>query len=473
MKSYVSILALSLVLISNSVQAQETISFQGAVTDIAGIAVDSLGWDATFKLYKGVTVVWEESQQIDIVDGVFNVYLGTDMTLDTVAFNQEMELGITLDGESEMSPRTKLAAAAFAKALPDFYTFFHDAGSNEGTNVVGGRDNYISPGIVGATISGGGGRFGGATPDSVTAHWGAVGGGFLNRSGFAGSVGGGGSNKALGSYSAVSGGLDNVVSGSASSIGGGSHNEIGAANEATIAGGQDNTVTGSNAAIGGGDTNTASGTHSTIAGGEDNIAGSDNSTVGGGEANTVSGAWATVPGGQGNRADGSYSHAAGRWAHATHPGSIVLHAGFGAADTLLSETNNQFLAGAPGGVKFYTNTAMSAGSELPAGSGTWSALSSRSSKTRFKEIDPVDYLDRVLSLELSEWSYKDEDPSVSHVGPMAEDFYDRFGHGPSPRTISTIDSDGVALAAIQGLYELVKKQQAEIDQLKTLIAHGR
>ena len=47
---------------------------------------------------------------------------------------------------------------------------------------------------------------------------------------------------------------------------------------------------------------------------------------------------------------------------------------------------------------------------------------------------------------------------------------------PSPAnetTISTVDADGVALAAIQGLYELVKEQQAEIERLRELVEGNR
>jgi hypothetical protein len=49
---------------------------------------------------------------------------------------------------------------------------------------------------------------------------------------------------------------------------------------------------------------------------------------------------------------------------------------------------------------------------------------------------------------------------------MAEDFYETFGLGDSDKSIGTLDADGVALAAIQGLFELVKEQQAEIEQLR-------
>ena len=47
---------------------------------------------------------------------------------------------------------------------------------------------------------------------------------------------------------------------------------------------------------------------------------------------------------------------------------------------------------------------------------------------------------------------------------MAQDFYAAFGVGPDDKHIATVDADGVALAAIQGLDQEVEsgKQKAEI-----------
>ncbi|MFV1981316.1 MAG: hypothetical protein ACC655_09205, partial [Rhodothermia bacterium] len=56
---------------------------------------------------------------------------------------------------------------------------------------------------------------------------------------------------------------------------------------------------------------------------------------------------------------------------------------------------------------------------------------------------------------------------TDHIGPMAEDFFESFGLGGDERYIGTVDADGVALAAIQGLYELVKDQQELLTGLQT------
>ena len=47
---------------------------------------------------------------------------------------------------------------------------------------------------------------------------------------------------------------------------------------------------------------------------------------------------------------------------------------------------------------------------------------------------------------------------------MAQDFYAAFGVGEDERFITTSGADGVALAAIQGLYEKVEKKEAQIEE---------
>jgi cell division protein FtsB len=53
------------------------------------------------------------------------------------------------------------------------------------------------------------------------------------------------------------------------------------------------------------------------------------------------------------------------------------------------------------------------------------------------------------------------------MGPMAQDFYTAFGLGGSDTTITSVDPDGVALAAIQGLN---RKLTDELKQKETEIA---
>ena len=68
----------------------------------------------------------------------------------------------------------------------------------------------------------------------------------------------------------------------------------------------------------------------------------------------------------------------------------------------------------------------------------------------------------MAELPLSEWSYLKEGAGIRHLGPVAQDFYHAFGLGADDKSIATVDADGVALAAIQGLYQLIHKQEAQL-----------
>jgi hypothetical protein len=51
---------------------------------------------------------------------------------------------------------------------------------------------------------------------------------------------------------------------------------------------------------------------------------------------------------------------------------------------------------------------------------------------------------------------------VRHVGPMAQDFYAAFGTGVDDRHITSIDEDGVALAAIKALNAKLQRDSAKL-----------
>ncbi len=96
-------------------------------------------------------------------------------------------------------------------------------------------------------------------------------------------------------------------------------------------------------------------------------------------------------------------------------------------------------------------------------------LGQGSDRNKKKNIEPVDttaILNRISEMSLSKWSYKSDDDSIIHMGPMAQDFYAAFGLGNDNKHITPIDSSGVALAAIQELYKLVAKQNQMIRELQ-------
>lgn len=98
--------------------------------------------------------------------------------------------------------------------------------------------------------------------------------------------------------------------------------------------------------------------------------------------------------------------------------------------------------------------------------GSWTNGSSRLFKTGFAAIDPIEILTRVVALPVTRWSYRG-DQAVEHLGPVAEDFAQAFGLGDDPRYIGTVDADGVALASIQGLYQLIEDKDLQIIELQS------
>jgi hypothetical protein len=104
--------------------------------------------------------------------------------------------------------------------------------------------------------------------------------------------------------------------------------------------------------------------------------------------------------------------------------------------------------------------------------------SDRDAKENIEPLDSREVLEKVAALPMSTWSYKREDGAVRHMGPMSQDFSAAFGLGKSDTRITTVDADGVALAAIQGLNQKLEQRDAqvqalqrEVDALKAVVAN--
>jgi hypothetical protein len=109
----------------------------------------------------------------------------------------------------------------------------------------------------------------------------------------------------------------------------------------------------------------------------------------------------------------------------------------------------------------FTDSTLTAGVTLLAGDSTWNAVSDRNAKTNFQPVDPLDILNKLAALPLTTWNYKTRQ-DIRHIGVMAQDFWAAFGGlGADDKHISTVDADGVAFAAIQGLYRKIQAVEAE------------
>jgi hypothetical protein len=105
------------------------------------------------------------------------------------------------------------------------------------------------------------------------------------------------------------------------------------------------------------------------------------------------------------------------------------------------------------------------GAHLTAG-GVWANASDRALKENLEPVDHESLLEKLRELPLYKWNYKAEGASVSHVGPMAQDFRAAFKLGENERSIGTVDADGVALSAIQALLKKMDQLTTENVQLR-------
>jgi trimeric autotransporter adhesin len=327
----------------------------------------------------------------------------------------------------------------------------------------------------------------GGLGNSALAGYTAVGGGYSNvASGIGAFAGGGGfdgttqaGNQAGGAASVVVGGLGNSATNSYDTVGGGYYNLAGGpGGYATVGGGQQNTASGNYATVSGGSGNSASALLTTISGGVGNIASNQEATVAGGYYNTASGAYSTVAGGELNVAQGAVSFAAGENSLARDHNSFVW--GDGTRQSL-SQGANTFNVLATGGVYFYTyaSNVYPWGAYLAANSTSWAAISDRNAKKNFVPVDCVAIVEKLAAIPISRWNYKwEQDTDTLNIGPMAQDFKPAFYPGRDDKSITTLEFDGVELAAIKGLNEKlegrsqkaeagIQKSEARIQTLET------
>lgn len=335
--------------------------------------------------------------------------------------------------------------------------------------VVGGYQNTASQ--MFATVGGG-------IVNVADGAYSTISGGSGNRiTNVQSTIGGGSANRVKGAYATIAGGYFNGASGGYSTVAGGTHN-LALGTGSAISGGVGNSAGGLQSMVGGGLDNTITDNYSVVSGGRGNKAGNsdeDNqnaayASVGGGNDNEATGIYSTIPGGFGNQANGNYSFAAGNLAfvNAQHTGTTLFSDS--SPFPFNSIDSNEFAVRATGGVRFVTaldeTGAPLSGVRLMPGSGTWETLSDRNVKTGILHVNNLQVLYALMKVPVSTWQYKGELEGVTHMGPMAQDFYTAFGLGQDRRYIGNVDESGVALAAIQGLYQISQDKDVRIAALQ-------
>ncbi len=112
--------------------------------------------------------------------------------------------------------------------------------------------------------------------------------------------------------------------------------------------------------------------------------------------------------------------------------------------------------------KVGTNASTGNGAYLSPG-GTWTNASSRFFKQDFASIDAGEVLSKLAAMPIQTWSYLNGTLDGRHLGPVAEDFATAFGLGNDSQHISTVDANGVALVAIQGLNSKVDSRVGQLE----------
>jgi hypothetical protein len=108
------------ILLASSLSAAipDFIPYQGYLTDSAGDPVSG-SLDLQFALYDQAeegAALWQETHvDVAVVAGFFRVELGTLVTLSNSLFDAPLFLGVTIAGESEMTPRMRIGSVPFAR----------------------------------------------------------------------------------------------------------------------------------------------------------------------------------------------------------------------------------------------------------------------------------------------------------------------------------------------------------------------
>ncbi len=167
--------------------------------------------------------------------------------------------------------------------------------------------------------------------------------------------------------------------------------------------------------------------------------------------------------GAGSRAEGVRSIAMGYGAKASHANSFVWSGALSDIDAAESPADNTFTVYAQGGIHLYAGAPGSGGCHLSnPGSAGWSCSSDRKLKTAITPADTRAVLDKLLAMPVSHWAFKTA-PQYRHIGPMAQDFKAAFDLGAEDdKHIASMDAQGVALAAIQGLNAKLEERSAQL-----------
>jgi len=112
------IIFISALLLASAAHAQipKSINYQGVLTDDTEVVVPDGSYELNLRLYtvaSGGYAVWSCTETVTVSKGIFNAVLGNSCVL-ALDFSEQYYLGISVEGEAELTPRTPLSSSAYS-----------------------------------------------------------------------------------------------------------------------------------------------------------------------------------------------------------------------------------------------------------------------------------------------------------------------------------------------------------------------
>jgi hypothetical protein len=277
-------------------------------------------------------------------------------------------------------------------------------------------------------------------------------------------------------YQTISGGVGNKCFTSYTTIGGGHQNKgWGGGGNQTISGGYQNETSGSSSTIGGGWQNKCNSSMSVIAGGGENYILGYASAISGGVINRNLGDYSAIPGGVNDTLDSGadYCMAFGKGVYLNNSYRVAFFDSVFQGKLSINRDDRNGAVSHP--IQAGTSGGGGGGGAYLTWSGTWTNASSRNVKDNFMGYDRHDLLEKISSMPVQFWEYRDSDER--HIGPVAEDFVSAFDVGivrdsdgqREDHYLAASDVAGVALAGVKELIEIVNELRDENKELKSRI----
>ena len=169
-KNHLTLLASLLWAFSATAEVPKILHYQGVLSDSAGIPVHCLTdgscddtYSMSFTLYAqaegGQALFTQEEAAVSISEGVFDVTLGTSEPISlTDVEGADLYLGISINGETEMLPRLRVASSAFALRAEHAITAATADKASDADTLGGTPESFLTPEAAEALIDGKGFR---------------------------------------------------------------------------------------------------------------------------------------------------------------------------------------------------------------------------------------------------------------------------------------------------------------------------